>query len=465
MLSVGSIAVLSMWPTPPVQTPVQAAAWARANSEAKAASDAATPQVLSLFGSPAFQTALAACCPEVAGLSASELLDRYRAEARVAELAHNFPAMPSSGSAHHHWVDETIALVETYPWFLNQWQAALVQNGTSNTSRPRFDPRLEAAGSPSDAETGIFGLPSFANPERPSWTEASDRLIYVAHNMRRRDTGSSYHFGDVSAIFRTSSVSSLVVIAPVDTGIWEGSCNVSAGTNPWRNLNCSYWPAARPSVATLHHFDHMILANPGLWAAADGIDIVRSMKALFARSALGGDYAAVPPLQPDELEQYWESDVVGNPKLDTVKFLIPLFGSLFGTDAGKRLQSLAAAKGWPLVWALADGSDGQQSGHSSSASCPANQRLLDPALAHLTNATLSAGATGAFEKVWAAAAAYRAAHWWSPSADVVKGWWRELAALPRLAPLTAFACSAVDSCIGSVVGAVEASAPDCVCVQ
>eukprot|EP00966_Prymnesium_polylepis_P101365 2347698-Prymnesium_polylepis.1 len=125
MLSVGSIAVLSMWPTPPVQTPVQAAAWARANSEAKAASDAATPQVLSLFGSPAFQTALAACCPEVAGLSASELLDRYRAEARVAELAHNFPAMPSSGSAHHHWVDETIALVETYPWFLNQWQAAL----------------------------------------------------------------------------------------------------------------------------------------------------------------------------------------------------------------------------------------------------------------------------------------------------------------------------------------------------
>lgn len=45
-------------------------------------------QVLSFFDSVGFREMLKGCCTEVANLTAEELLQRYRAEAQVAELAH-----------------------------------------------------------------------------------------------------------------------------------------------------------------------------------------------------------------------------------------------------------------------------------------------------------------------------------------------------------------------------------------
>ena len=47
-----------------------------------------SPQVLAFFDSAAFREMLKECCPAVATLTAEELLQRYRAEAEVAELAH-----------------------------------------------------------------------------------------------------------------------------------------------------------------------------------------------------------------------------------------------------------------------------------------------------------------------------------------------------------------------------------------
>jgi hypothetical protein len=286
------LAALGAFPVPPEQTQTQAVVWAAQNTAAKVASDAATPLVLATFGSASFKAAIASCCPDVANLSASALLERYRAEVRVTELCHNFPSVPPPDKGHH-WFDETIGLAEKYPWFLNQWQAALVLDGNASTPR-RFDPRRPApihstaAADPRDAEVEIFGLPPFASHDSPTWEEAMDRLIYVAHNFRRRDTGSSFHFGDVSAIFRTSSVKDLVLIAPVDTGVWEGSCNTSG--NPWRNLNCSYWPSHQ--VATLDHFDHLILvsSDPGDPGDFGGSDLGCPSKAL---SAIGSAAPAI----------------------------------------------------------------------------------------------------------------------------------------------------------------------------
>ena len=49
--------------------------------------------------------------------------------------------------------------------------------------------------------------------EVETWDEASSRLVYVAHNLRRIDSGSLPHFGSVGVIFRTSSVRDLVEIS------------------------------------------------------------------------------------------------------------------------------------------------------------------------------------------------------------------------------------------------------------
>ena len=53
---------------------------------AKTASEAATSAVLEFFADPKFKSAMQKCCSEIASLSPQELLERYRAEARVAEL-------------------------------------------------------------------------------------------------------------------------------------------------------------------------------------------------------------------------------------------------------------------------------------------------------------------------------------------------------------------------------------------
>lgn len=477
------VPLIAAWPaltTPPVQTRAQKVLYDKQNAAAAMASAAATPAVLNLLSQPEFRSGLAQCCSDVASLPSEDLLSRFREEILVAELAHNFPSSPSGNGSH--WLDETLDTMQQYPWFLNQWQAKLIPHEASRAigdgNRVElFDPRRTSATrldmSMSDAEVGIFGCAPFAaGPDQPTWDEAADRLIYVALNLRQRDTGNSDHFGEVSAIFRRSSVDPLVLIAPVDTGIWEGSCNATDPANPWKDLNCSYW--ASRTVGTFEHFDHLILGNTGTWSGGGQSGPARTLAnqtaRLFARTALSsGGYAALPALESSEVEAYWESNVVGNPRLEAISFLIGTFGALFGTGAGRSLQSVATSKGWPVVWALGAADAG---GHSSKepASWPANKRLLDPTTGNaLTNRSTSTTSSAAFEQLWQQASEARAQlpPGQPPSVDTVQGWWKQLEAaqLVRLAPLTARACSDVDKCIGTVVGDVEDDEMECVCTM
>ena len=455
---------------PPQQTDAQIELWAKQNDAARTASAAATPAVLDLFSSAEFREGLRQCCASLADLPSTELLARFREQVAVAELAHNFPSQAGG----QHFTDETLDAMSEYPWFINQWQAKLLQ---PHAQAWHFDPlrgsrtARDVAFSMSDAEVGIFGCAPFAVPDLPTWDEASSRLVYVAHNLRQRDTGSSNHFGDVSAIFRRSSVDSLVLIAPVDTGIWEGSCNASTGENPWKDLNCSYWPSR--TVGTFEHYDHLIRGNTGSWSgggvSGPAHSLANQTARLFARTALAdGGYGALPSLLSEELEQYWESNIVGNPRLEAIKFLVPTFGALFGTGVGRKLQQTAMEHKWPLVWALGDGSAGGHGPSSNSTpaqSWPANLRLLDPAVGDsLTNFTAATGAASAFDTLWDEAAAARAKFPQNTtvSVEVVEGWWQQLtsAGLTRMAPLGARACADVDTCIGTVLGN-----DDCVCLQ
>lgn len=61
----------------------------------------------------------------------------------------------------------------------------------------------------------------------------------------------------MSVVFAPDFVHNLTFLLPVDSGLWEGSCNRSSH---WGNrMNCSAWNRTdeRPLLGTLDHFDHI----------------------------------------------------------------------------------------------------------------------------------------------------------------------------------------------------------------
>jgi hypothetical protein len=445
---------------PPEQSSAQQAAILDRSKAAKEASDAATPEVLAFFSSDAFRSALQECCPEAAQLTSEELLNRFRAEVQVAELAHAFPPVAGQG----HFTDVTPDVLEQHEWFLNEWQAGFLSG--SNKSKVTQNA----------AAVQLFGLPTSPDVGY-SWDEASDRMIYVAHNFYQADTGSNPNFGDVCAIFSTDYVKDMVLIAPVDTGRWHmNRCdNVSDSDTEtmsqygMNSYNCSAW---RPSiVGTLEHHDHIILAN---WAtkansSMPNHSMVDEAKRFFGRSAFAGEYTQLPNLTSNN---YWESNIVGNPRLpEGVKFLIAQFPALFGTSAGRRIQELADHYGWPLVWALGDAGhksgkhpphpphNGTKPGPGSRHSMPGNQRLLDPRSATLTtNVTLPEESLANFKAAWAIAEDARASGGNITAANVTAWWALVNASQIRIAPLTAQSCSDSHNCLGT-----DVVSKDCVC--
>ena len=96
---------------------------AATNKRAAAASAAATPKLLALLETPDVRTALRQCCSAVADLTATELLERLRAELRAAELAHNFPTVDEDM---HAGSDMTLDQIDEFAWWLNPYEVELV---------------------------------------------------------------------------------------------------------------------------------------------------------------------------------------------------------------------------------------------------------------------------------------------------------------------------------------------------
>jgi hypothetical protein len=435
-------------PIPEEQTEAQQVAFANRSLAAKVASDAATADVLVFFGSLEFKAAMEECCPLAAALSPQELLEAFRAETQVVELAHAFPLGTDSA---FRFTDVTLDILKSNDWFLNEWQVGFLSGASESKQTQNV------------AATRYFGLPVSPDTDY-SWEEASDRMIYVAQNFFQQDFGSEPNFGNVTAIFDTSYVRNMVLIAPTDTGMWHmGGCDDGAskvaglqpasqvdsgsGMPPGHSVNCSAWDG---TVGTLDNHDHLILANFDIRADSKaGSTRVDKARAFFERSAFGGRYDQLPSVSSNE---YWESNIVGNPKLESVKFLIGNFPNLFGTDSGLKLQTVANDLGFPLIWALGNGG----SFDKSSVAAAGNQRFLDPTVAH-TNASLPGAAAGQFQELWQSAFAARKAG--SVSASNVDFWWSSLLEVQvRLAPLISGACIATSLCIGTTI-----ASDDCVC--
>lgn len=453
-------------PVPAEITSAQRAALQQKFQMAKDASEAATPHVLDFFASESFRSAIRACCPDAAQMSPQELLNRFRSEVQVTELAHAFRAVAEDTD---HFTDESLDSLLNFDWFLNEWQVGYMEGDNSSKVRQN------------DAAVEVFGLPVCPSTNY-TWEQASDRLIYVAHNLYQADTGSNPNFGDVTIIFSNEYVKEMVLIAPMDTGRWSMSCDHNydpmetalsfppPGPHHFgHRVNCSAWQPV--VVGTLEHHDHIILANWGLSAnnSIANQTVVDQSRGFFERSAFAGAYDGLPNLTVNE---YWEANIVGNPRLSqSVQFIIGGFASLFGTSTGRKLQTVANHFSWPLVWALGDGlpSDdrphglfpyGPSGGHHPSFGTPSpgNQRVLDPANAALyTNATTSKSVADCFEAIWSLAEEARAKG--IITQKQIFQWWEQLKMVQtRVAPLTSQSCSTPGRCIGTNVQTNE-----CIC--
>lgn len=463
------------YPIPEVQTPAQRAVVARWRAEAQVASDAATPDVLAFFDSPMFREAIRECCPKAAAMSPGALLERFRAEVRAAELAHMFPSTNDT-KVFLPGADFQIALGMQYRFFLNGYQATLVTGAPASAAAAAAPGLAAALGAGAGrgpappapipnimdwAETALFGCPHFANASRPTWEEASDRLVYVAHNFRQLDTGSAPFFGDATAIFNSRYVKDMLVMSPVDTGYWEMACNMTEppmtpGFKAY--LDCDEW---RPTLlATIDHFDHIILPNWGLWRRdyqGNLTSVYDQVKEAFARSPFAeASYAELPNMSQNSFLKYWETNLLGNPRFpEGIRFLIGSFAQIFGTSAGRSLQAFADEFGWPLVWAQSALFHEQHRGPP--ASLPSHDRILDPTVntTALLNTTVPASAVMDFGTLWDIVGQGRAN---ATDADFA-AWWAALAdSQMRVAPVTAHACAEVDDCVGT-----DQRTGDCIC--
>lgn len=439
----------SPFPPPPRQTAAQKQIFATKQRAAVTASAAATPQLLRLLDELAVRTALSNACPAAAHLPAPLILDRLRAEVGVAELAHTFASQPDG-----FFTDVSLDLLRDFQWFLNPWQVRLLEIAKGGAP-PEVNP-LELS-----AEPAVFGCVPFQNESFPTWTEAADRLVYTANNVRQLDTASAMAFGDIGVVFKTNSVRDMVEIFPLDSGVWEASCNVTLNWGPHpphTNLSCSASDPT-PPVGTLDAFDHVILLGFQLWGGANLSSLAYQVATLFGRTSICNNYATISNTSQADQFKFYESNLLGNPRLFDVKFMVPLFGSLFGSQLGTQSVELAVNNSWPVLWALADATNGSTRDTSA---YQANQRFLDPRSAGLLNITLPNDALHTFEQVWTEAAKTRIL---GPLArQTVQGWWNRLlqAGLPRFAPLSAQACLPVadlDDCIG-----VDLATLQCACI-
>eukprot|EP01062_Namystynia_karyoxenos_P006058 TRINITY_DN1211_c0_g2_i1.p1 TRINITY_DN1211_c0_g2~~TRINITY_DN1211_c0_g2_i1.p1 ORF type:complete len:493 (+),score=120.77 TRINITY_DN1211_c0_g2_i1:86-1480(+) len=440
-------------PVPPKVTKVQAETVARADTAAMALSAAARPELLDFLGSAPVKRQLEIFGPELASLSAEELLERFDREVPVHEIVHNIRSVLHNRTAAA--VDDDLETMEGYPYFFNGWQLQalhLVNNASGDPNGPE-----------NFAETKIMGFPQFKNSTWPTFEEASDRVIYGASNFWRIDAGNPL-FGDAAVVFNNTELFNNVVINAMDTGLYICACTNHSFDYRLPYVNCSGW--ASPMVGTLHHYHHIMLPNWRVWNTSEGV------------RAEGADYPAynaarmlsrfllpwhkAPNLTVDELAtgEYWETDIAMNPMYPYgVRFLIGSVLSLFGTRDGKRLRDLCIANNWPLVWA-GGGQNVPPVPAKSTLHGPLNMRVIDPEvllqIGVLPNATSGEGfaaARAAFAEVWQQA----------PHLHPTNSTWAALwAATGRtelsVAPLSAAACGDINLCV-----AVRTLDGACVC--
>jgi hypothetical protein len=152
---------------PPFMSAAQHSIVRNIEKDAAPASAAATPQLLAALDDAALRQTLSECCPEVASLTASELLARFEAEAAVAEITHNIqPRTPQDWRSHYciNCADAELDQLNNHPpnnmtdYLPNMYELALL-----NVSN-HMDLAMTWVGCQTVFETSIFGFAPFSKP-------------------------------------------------------------------------------------------------------------------------------------------------------------------------------------------------------------------------------------------------------------------------------------------------------------
>ena len=460
-------------------TPLQRKLYAAAAAAAVQASKGATPALLKALDGEDLRSRLRACCPQVAALSAPELLRELRAEAAASEWVHSFCAAVAQRHPERACVaatgrtsDVSLRSLEEGTHFRNQWEL-----GADNvTTAPYSGWDYSNAFWMERAEVGIIGYPALANfdPAEPiDARTAASRPVYTALNLQRVDLGFPL-LGDVTAVFRHRALRSATVVSAVDTGLAESLCNQTGGVPPgWpphRNCTvvgceCTAW-RGRTTLGVHGHLDHVLLGNSRFWQPS-GADLGASLQRAFAPVWWNGygrqpnaSAAAPPPLALPMLRAEIEPEVLATLAYGSIKLVVASFQDLFGCSAyGARLRRLCAARGWALAWAL--GAVG--TARSASVAATYDQRILDPDSAALTRLTpLPSPIIESYRALWREATCARGAN---ATTYEWRALWRSMTQqMPtslRLRPINARDECAVDERIDDCVGVNVEGA--CVC--
>ena len=299
-------------------------------------------QVLAFFDSIGFRSMLKDCCPRLAALAAEEILQRYRHEAQVAELAH---ALPSSRGGRRH-MDVTLEGLQKMSFFPNEFQVALMQGlNTSSVGSQTSDKACQE----------VFGCKAFAG-QVPTWSVGVSRLIYVLITCDAWTQAPSPHFGDFTVIFNNCRMKESVIIAAYDTGMYEiDLLGPRVARQPCFELQCleQRWKGCasarhlglpgpldptKPLVYSEHH---------GEW-----LQCLRCCsRTLHSQcSPLAQTMETCQPLTIPSGMITLSPDILANPPLpEAVKFAIAGFATLFGTEQGRDMQSMAYARSAALL--------------------------------------------------------------------------------------------------------------------
>merc|ERR1719446_1295331 len=101
----------------------------------------------------------------------------------------------------------------------------------------------------------------------------------------------------------------MVLIAPIDTGLFEMACNSSEGSKQFPiKLDCDAWKP--PIAGTYEYVDHIILACWGAWSRQFNTTVEEQAVQMFGRSALAGNYLGLPQLNPVTSNIYYEANIL-----------------------------------------------------------------------------------------------------------------------------------------------------------
>ena len=185
--------------------------------------------------------------------------------------------------------------------------------------------------------------------------------------------------------------------------------------------------------------------------------------------------AAASSLLPTDLYQYLEAMPAARLRLpSSVHFLIGSFPTLFGFELGTKLRRWCVQQGWILAWSLGLNLGRAEVDYWSIGympHLPSHARLIDPSsLTHVSNLSVSAAATRAFEASWATAATTRNSRpHWKVTNTTWSSLWSDLSLeMPPalyVRPVRAGSCAEPDRCIGISVAEAEEGAAEqpCVC--